>query len=245
MFEGSQGTVPNHCAAVLQSGLEGCHALGTDIEDQVFRRDLVNGDFPCFFALFQTPGNHGIHRQQHSDAPLVGLGEQAGGGLEMVILHQRLAHGTALSLQKGIGHGPADDEAVSLVDEVFQELDFGRDLRPTDDHGERAPGILHGFAEILHLFLQLVAGSTNFQVPGNAVYRSVRPMRYGKRVVDVDLRQLSQLSGKTIIVLFFLGMEPQIFQQQQVSGLHGRDPVEYGRSDTIRCHRHRPIKKPT
>lgn len=62
MFEGSQGTVPNHCPAVLQSGLEGCQALGTDIEDQVFRRDLVNGDFPRFFALFQAPGNHGIHR---------------------------------------------------------------------------------------------------------------------------------------------------------------------------------------
>ena len=43
-------------------------------------------------------------------------------------------------------------------------------------------------------------------------------MRGGERVVDVTVGQLGELAREAVVVLLFLGMEAEIFEQQQLAG---------------------------
>ena len=43
----------------------------------------------------------------------------------------------SLRVEKGVGHGAADDEAVHPLDQVGEERELGRDLGAADDSDDR------------------------------------------------------------------------------------------------------------
>ena len=62
---------------------------------------------------------------------------------------------------------------------------------------------------------------------------SVRPMRDGKGVVDIDIAEARQLRGKLAVVLFFAFVEARIFEAKNIAGLHRGDGLFGDLADAI------------
>ena len=59
-------------------------------------------------------------------------------------------------------------------------------------------------------------------------------MSGAERVIDVDIGEGSQGLGESIVVLLFLRMEPEIFQQHDIARLHLGNEAFHGGADAIR-----------
>ncbi len=102
------------------------------------------GIFSAGSVLYSRPagdllGHDDVDRQDDPDAVLLGRGQDAPGVLDPVGLGQALADGLALGEQERVGHAPAQDEQVDLLEQVVDDLDLVADLGPAEDRGER-PG---------------------------------------------------------------------------------------------------------
>ena len=82
----------------------------------------------------------------------------AAGGVGHVALGQRAADVDALGEQEGVGHAAADGQAVQLADQVFQEVQLGRDLGPADDTDDRLLRIAEGGVQSVQLAAHGFAG---------------------------------------------------------------------------------------
>ncbi len=128
-----------------------------------------------------------------------------------ILLGQRLADRDALGVQEGVGHAAADHQRVDLVDEVFEQVDLGRDLGAADDRddglGRRAQRLLQRVELGLH-----GAAGIGRQLVAEALGRGVGAVRGRERVIDPDVAELCQLRDEGGIVLFLFLVEAGVFQ---------------------------------
>ena len=98
-----------------------------------------------------------------------------------------------------------------------------------------------GHAEVLQFLLHQQAGGGLLDELDHALGGSVGAVRGAERVVDVDVAEGGQFLGEGGIVLFFFGVEAQIFEQQHFAGrgLHG---LHFG-ADAIGRHFDRAIEQ--
>ncbi len=75
-----------------------------------------------------------------------------------VLLHQRGAGLQPLRAEEGVGHRPADEQAVDLGEQRLDDVDLPGDLGPAEDGDEGALGVVEGAAEVLQLALHQQAG---------------------------------------------------------------------------------------
>ena len=235
-LEDSHGTVPDdgfragHHAGKFGDGggpdIDGDLVVGNALHHLVSRAGGDLGD------------HHMIHRQQEFASQ---AGKQLLGQIDLIFLDQRLAGGQTLGAQEGVGHGAADHQAVYHLAQILDDFDFVRHLGAAQDGHTGTRRIGGGHAEELQFLLHEQPGGGLRDVLDHALGGRVGTMRGAERVVDVEVAQGSQLLAERGVVLLFLGVEAQIFQQQDFarSGFHGRDlgPHAIGR------HLNRPAEQ--
>ena len=96
---------------------------------------------------------------------------------------------TALSLSEGIGHTTAEDEVVHLVHEVFDDTDFGRNLRTTHDGSEGALDVVQYVVNSQHFLFHQVAKHlvVSVEAVSDNSGRSVLAVSRTKGIVNVDV----------------------------------------------------------
>ena len=125
-------------------------------------------------------------------------------------------------MQEGVGHAAADHQRIDLADEVFQQVDLGRDLGAADDRDDRLGRRFQRLAERVEFGLHGAAGIGR-QLVAEAFGRGMRAVRRRERVVDPDVAELCQLGDEGRIVLLFLFVEAGVFQAKDVAILHRGD----------------------
>ena len=65
-------------------------------------------------------------------------------------------------------------------------------------------------------------------------HRRVIPMHGSKGVDHIDIRQLSQVLCKTLVIFLFLSVKSEVFKEYDISRVHLRHHLFDTRSDTVR-----------
>src|SRR5262249_30829288 len=134
---------------------------------------------------------------------------------ELVVLHERLADGMAFGFQKRVGHPAANKHGIGNLHQVFNDFDLIADFGAAENRNERPRGIADGFAEISELFFHQQSGNGLLDETRDANNGSVRAMRGAKSVANKKaIAKCGELFGKSLVVLLFLGMETNVFEDQ-------------------------------
>ena len=161
-------------------------------------------------------------RPQHQ--LVAGLGQQAARQLQLVVLDDRLADLQPLRLQERVRHAAADQQLVDAREQVLDDVDLARHLRPADDGDERPLRVPERLAQVVELLLHQEAGRRLRHEARDPLGRRVGAVRAAERVVHVDVRQRGELLGERGIVLFLGGVEAQVLEQEDAAGRERRRP---------------------
>ena len=131
-------------------------------------------------------------------------------------LAQRGADIGSERVKEGVGHRAADRERIDPVEQVAEEIELGGDLGAADDRGEgprrRFQSARQRFQFGLHRPPR--GGGQKMSQPFR---RSVRAVRGGKGVVDVDFPERGERPRESGIVRFLAGVETQVLEQQDLA----------------------------
>ena len=190
--------------------IDGDLAVGNALDHFVRRAGLDLGD------------HHVIDGEEELVAE---FGEELFGEFDLVFLDERFAGGQALRAQEGVGHGAADEQAVDHLAQVLDDFDFVGDLGAAEDGDAGARRIGGGHAEILQFLLHEQSGGGLLDELDHALGGSVGAVGGAEGVVDVDVAEGGEFLGEGGIVLFLLGVEAQILEEEDFAGggLHGFD----------------------
>ena len=193
----------------------------------VFRSD-IDGDLIGRNSLHRFVGrarsDFGNHHVIHGQHQLIAeIGQKLLRQIDFVVLDQRLTRGLTLRFQERVSHGAADQQAVDDLAEVLDHFDLVGDLGAAQNRHAWPRRIARRHAEILQFLLHQQSGGVHGHELDHAFGGGVRAMRGAEGVVDVDVAQRGEFFGEGRVVLFFLGMEAQVLQQQHFAGrgLHG------------------------
>ncbi len=171
---------------------------------------------------FEPRGDNHIDRQHELAICRIGLGDDLAGDIGELLLVEGLADRLAARREKRIGHGAADEQIFDLAHEVAEKLEFGRDFRAADDRRQRTLWV--GQHPFQHFKLMLhAAPDIGRELVRHPFGRSVRAMGGGKSVVDVNIAEFGQGVHEGRIVLRLGGMEPCIFEHEDVAVVHRID----------------------
>ena len=151
--------------------------------------------------------------------------------------------GWPCGLEERVGHGAADEERVDLAEQVLDDLELVRDLGAAEDRDERPFGALERLAEVVDLGRHQEAGGRLLDVVDDALGRGVRAVRRSERVVDVDVGERRQLRREGRVVGLFLGVEPQVFEEDHAARMRG-DGGRGVRADAVGGKRDGPAEQP-
>ena len=169
----------------------------------------------------EVVGQHHIGGQQELHALGGGLGLQLLRQLQLVLLHQALAHRQAPGLVEGEDHAAADQHLVALVDQRLEHADLAAHLGAAHDRRQGTLRFVDGALQVLQLLLHQIARHAGAQDLGDALGGGVGPVGGAEGIVDVDLGQGRQLCGEAGVVLLLLGEEAHVLQQHHVAVGHG------------------------
>ena len=151
----------------------------------------------------------------------MGLGQDLLGQRHLVGLVERFADLFALGEAEGVGHAAADEDGVGFLEQGAENADFVAHLGPAQDDKERTLGIGELCAEVAEFFLHEQAGGGFLGEAGTGLGGGVGAVGRAEGVVDVKLGGAEELLGEGGIVLFLLGMEADIFQEEDIARLEG------------------------
>ena len=105
---------------------------------------MIDADHMGWRMGLELLGDHHIHRQH--DLAFGGAGglHDGAGGVEQVLLAERLAHRLALGGQKGVGHAAANDEEIHLLHEIAQKIELAGHLGAAHHRRNGTLGLLKG-----------------------------------------------------------------------------------------------------
>ena len=158
---------------------------------------------------------HDVGRQDEVDALRDGELLEPGRELELVVLHERLAHLEAACLEERERHPAAYDEDVHLLHQRLEDRDLGRNFGTTHDRRERALGMREGAVQVVELLLHQDAGDCVLHKRNHAARGCVRAVCCTERVVDEDgcPAGLHNRLSERGVVLFFLGVEARVLEE--------------------------------
>ncbi len=141
------------------------------------------------------------------------------GDVDLVRFGERLADLLAEREGEGVGHGPADENGIGLIEETVDDLDLVRDLRTAEDDDEGTLGALEFLAEVAKfLFHEETDGALGDEL-GHTRRGRVGAVRGPEGVVHVDIGELGQLLAEGVIVGFLFVVEAEIFEQDHFAVL--------------------------
>src|ERR1039458_1848678 len=219
-FENAHGAVPDDGAGAGDFFGKRLDRLRADIEGHHVGGDgLALADEFDQGAGFDAIGDDVIGGQQELELMGFRLLQKVAGEVDLVFFYQTLADGFALRFEEGVGHAAADDEHIDFAEQVPDDSDFVADFGAAEDGDEGALGVLQDATQILQLFFHEQTGGGFLHEPGDANRGSVGAMGGAESVVDVEIGELGELLGKSFVVLFFLGVEAEVFEQQRLAFL--------------------------
>ena len=215
-LEDAERPVPEHRLGAGEGVLDQVERLAAEVDDVPRRRDLLGRDRLVLGAAGDLLGDDDVDRQDHPDLALLGEGEDAPRLVDHVVLGQALADRLALGEQERVRHAAAEDEDVDPVEQVVEDLELARDLRPADDRRERAGRLPHEPREHRDLALHQEA-RVGRQELGDADRARVGAVRRAERVVHVQLRVVRELLRESRVVLLLRRVEPQVLEDEQLA----------------------------
>src|SRR5271157_1485238 len=217
-FENTHGAVPEDGAGARDFFGKRLDRSRADIE-----RHHVGGDGFALADEFDqgagvdAVGDDVIGGQQELELMGFRLLQKVPGESDLVFFDQTLADGFALRLEERVGHAAADDEDVNFAEQVLDDSDFVADFGAPKNGNERVFWVLQDAAQILHLLFHEQTGGGFLHKLRHANRRRMRTMGCAERVVDIEIGKLGELLRKSLVVLFFFGVEAEVFEQQRLS----------------------------
>ena len=148
-------------------------------------------------------------------AGMVRLVHDAVGGVGEVMFAKRLADIHALGREEGVGHPPANDQALHLADEIGQDVELGRDLRSADHRRDRLFRCAERRVERLQ-FLFHRTSRIGRQQSREALGAGMGAVSSAECVVDVEIAMRRDPLREFGIVRLFARPEADIVEQADV-----------------------------
>ncbi len=241
-LEDPERPIPEHGPSLAEGRLHRLQRRLADVDDVPRSRDLVGLEGLVLGASGDLLRDDHVHREDDLDALALGVGEDASGLLDHVVLGEALADGLALGQEERVRHAAAEDEDVDLREELVEDLELARDLRPADDRRKRPLGVLHELREHLDLALHQEPGIGRQEL-SDANRAGVGPMGRPERVVHVELGIVGQLSGELRVVLLLLGVEPEVLEEERLAVPEALHRVDRADPERIAGHRHVSVQE--
>lgn len=208
--------------------------LGTVVKSHPSIRDLIRRNDLGFGILIELVGNDNIGRKKDLLSKLLGLGHDFLGGLDEVVLHQRVSNIESLGLEEGEDHTSTDDDLVTLVKECFKDGNLGRDLGSTDNGGHGLLSILDGTVKVFELLGEQVSSNRRLEELGDTLGGGVGTVGRTERVVHVEVEGGSELLDESRFVLGLLLVESGVFEHDDITLLGLTDHLHDFIADAVR-----------
>src|SRR5699024_7333994 len=140
--------------------------------------------------------------------------------VDLLIVHQGLAHVIALGSQEGVGHTAAGDQGVHLLQQVLDDVQLVGNLGAAQNSHEGTLGSSQSLAHDGNFLLHQVAGNGR-QVVSHAGGGGVGTVSGAESVVYKDVSHGSQFLGQLGIVLGLALHVADILQEHHVAVLEG------------------------
>ena len=154
---------------------------------------------------------------QQDFAPLpFGRAQYLARRIRQIRLAQRVAHIDALGVEKGVGHGAADNHAIELLHQIAEHGNFCRNFCPANHRRHRAFGVFQRArqrGDLRHHRHARISG----QCPRQGVDGGMRPVRYRKCLVHIDVAETCERLCEFRIIGLFAGVKAQILQKQHIA----------------------------
>jgi len=112
----------------------------------------------------------------------------------------------------------ANEHGVGDVHQVFDHFDLVANFGAAKNGNKGARGIGDRFAEVGQLFFHEQASGGSLDEARDANHGSMGAVRGAERITDEKaVRESRELFRKSLIVLFFLGMEADVFEQENTA----------------------------
>ena len=188
-------------------------------------------------------GDQRVGRGDDAHPLLLRLAQDFEGHRKHLGLADRVADAPAQGCFKGVGHAAAQDDRIDLFHELFDDRDFGRDLRSAQHGAERTARVLQDGVDgpqfvLHHVPEHLVVG----EIVGDQRRRSVGAVGSAESVVDVAvgiggqpldkllLRSFHRALGLGLLLVgcvvrhsagfaLLFGVETQVFEQHHLARL--------------------------
>ena len=157
-------------------------------------------------------GRQVILRQVNRDTTRLGLGECSLHCIQLVVLHQALAHSNALRCKEGVGHASTDQQRIDLVQQVVDDLQLVADFGTAKNRDQRTRRIVEHLRKGRDFLLHQAASCTGQQTR-HAAHRSVIAVRGTKGVVDKAIAELGPFGRESSITALVTGVKTHVFQQ--------------------------------
>ena len=133
-----------------------------------------------------------------------------------------------MRLEKRGCHPAAHYKCTRASDESLDDRQLVRDLCSADYGNQGVLGRFKHGSQHLQLPLHEEAGNGRQEIR-HSFSGGVRPVSGPKGVVHIYVRQVRQVLSKGRIIAFFSRIEPEIFEHDDLSGLHRLDRFPDGR----------------
>ena len=163
---------------------------------------------------------HGVDRNQKFHAPFLRQVENFTRKIEFIRFHTACADRDSLRLKECICHGAADQNAVGLSHQRFQNTDFVGNLRSAQNDDERFDRFIEPFAQMFQLFLHQDTHRRFCHKFCDARCGRMGAMRRAERIVYIKITEFRECFREFRIVRFFLRLETDILEQSDIAILH-------------------------
>ena len=141
-------------------------------------------------VIGKSVGSHAVRTQYEVYAFGLRLFDDIESQLQFVVFADRVTDLAALGFGKSISHTAAQNQVVHLVHQVFDDADFGRNLRAAHDGRERTFDVAQYVVYGVHFFLHQIAEHlvVGIEIVGDDSRRGMFAVSRSERVVYVAVR---------------------------------------------------------
>src|SRR5947199_404874 len=226
---GERGHLEYAHGAVPDDGFGGGNFLAVGVDG--FRADVEthptvgrcgNGNRFRGGVRFEFSANDVIDGKKQGEFFLLSFGAEALGEIELVVFDERLADGLAFGFEERVGHAASNEHGVGDLHEVLDNFDFVADFGAAKNRDEGARRIRNRLAEIGQFLFHEQSGGGLLDDARDADNGGMRAMRGAEGIANENaVAESGKLFGKSLIVFFFLGMEANVFQDENFTVAQG------------------------
>ena len=165
--------------------------------------------------------DQGVLGEKKANPAFFGLRENGFGQFDLIRFAEGPANFSALGEAKGVAHATPDQNGVGFFEQRAEDADLIAHLGTAQDDEKRGFRLGEFRSEIAEFFLHEESGGGLGGETGAALGRGVGAVGGAEGIVDVNLGGTEKFLSEGRIVLFFFGMEADIFEKKYFAGFEG------------------------